>query len=70
MRLSVLLAVPGGGGGLPAATGAGGVDHGEARGELDPAAAQRIVAIASDGDQGLIALAACQSYVKEIVSTK
>lgn len=70
VRLSVLLAAPGGGGGLPAATGGAGVDHGEARAELDPAAAQRIVAIAGDGDQGLIALAACQSYVKEIVSTK
>jgi len=66
VRLSVLLAVPGGRGGLPAATGAAGVDHGEARGELDPAAAQRIVAIAGDGDQGLSALAACQAYVKEI----
>ncbi|AZC27339.1 hypothetical protein [Pseudomonas sessilinigenes] len=33
-------------------------------------AAQRIVGIPGDGDQGLIALAACQSYVKEIVSTK
>ncbi|MFJ7141182.1 lysis system i-spanin subunit Rz [Pseudomonas protegens] len=66
VRLSVLLAAPGGGGGLPAVTSAGGVDHGEARAELDPTAAQRIVAIAGDGDQGLIALAACQAYVKEI----
>ncbi|NAN55285.1 lysis protein [Pseudomonas protegens] len=72
LRLSVLLntAAPGGGGGLPAAAGTCGVVHGGARAELDPAAAQRIVAIAGDGDQGLIALAACQSYVKEIVSTK
>lgn len=66
VRLSVLLAAPGGRGGLPAATGPGRVDHGEARGELDPAAAQRIVAIAGDGDQGLIALRACQAYVGEI----
>ncbi len=56
--------------GLPAATGPGRVDHGEARAELDPAAAQRIVAIAGDGDQGLIALAACQGYVKEITLIK
>lgn len=72
VRLSVLLntAASGGGGGLPATAGTCGVGHGAARAELDPAAAQRIVAIAGDGDQGLIALAACQSYVKEIVSTK
>jgi hypothetical protein len=71
VRLSVLLAVaPSGGGGVPTADGAGSVDHGGARAELDPAAAQRIVAIAGDGDQGLIALAACQDYVKEIVKSK
>ncbi|WP_207815519.1 lysis system i-spanin subunit Rz [Pseudomonas sp. 50_B] len=72
LRLSVLLntAASSVGGGLPAAAGTCGVVHGTSRAELDPAAAQRIVAIAGDGDQGLIALAACQSYVKEIVSTK
>ncbi|WP_301842743.1 hypothetical protein U9R80_16720 [Pseudomonas sp. JQ170C] len=47
-------------------TGAGVVVHGVARGELVPAAAQRIVAIAGDGDQGLIALQACQAYVREV----
>ena len=36
------------------------------RGELDPAAAQRIVAITGDGDEGLKALQACQAYVREI----
>ncbi|MBC2657023.1 lysis protein [Pseudomonas sp. MSSRFD41] len=46
-----------------------GVVHGTARAELDPAAAQRIVAITGDGDQGLIALAACQAYVKEILAS-
>ncbi|WP_342625661.1 lysis system i-spanin subunit Rz [Pseudomonas alkylphenolica] len=67
LRLSVLLATPGGGGGVPVATGAGGVVHGAARGELDPAAAQRIVAIAGDGDEGLKALQACQAYVHEVM---
>ncbi|WP_430445459.1 MAG: lysis system i-spanin subunit Rz [Pseudomonas piscis] len=72
LRLSLLLntAASAGSYGVPATAGAGGMDHGTARAELDPAAAQRIVAIAGDGDQGLIALAACQSYIKEIVSTK
>ncbi len=71
-RLSVLLntAASSGGGGLPATPGACGVVHGGTRAELDPAVAQRIVAITGDGDQGLIALAACQSYVKEIVTSK
>ncbi|MDD1977106.1 lysis protein [Pseudomonas putida] len=67
LRLSVLLATPGGGGRVPAATGAGGMVHGAPRGELDPAAAQRIVAITGDGDNGLIALQACQSYVRQVV---
>ncbi|WP_409303486.1 lysis protein [Pseudomonas sp. KCJK8993] len=69
--LSVLLntAASGGGGGLPATASTCGVVHGTARAELDPAAAQRIVAITGDGDQGLIALAACQAYVKEILAS-
>ena len=68
LRLSVLLAAPaqGSGCGVPATTGAGGVVHGAPRGELDPAAAQRIVAITDAGDQGLIALRACQTYVREV----
>lgn len=66
LRLSVLLAAPSSGGGVPASTGAGGLVHGAARGELDPAAAQRIVTIAGDGDEGIKALQACQAYVREI----
>lgn len=34
--------------------------------QLDLAHAQRIIGITDVGDQGLIALASCQSYVKEI----
>ncbi|MDP9506793.1 lysis system i-spanin subunit Rz [Pseudomonas protegens] len=66
LRLSVLLntAVSGGSGGLPATAGTCGVVHGSARAELDPAAAQRIVGITGDGDQGLIALAACQDHIR------
>ncbi|MCU1736239.1 MULTISPECIES: lysis system i-spanin subunit Rz [unclassified Pseudomonas] len=71
LRLSVLVA-PGsaGVGDLPAAATAGGMVHGATRARLDPQAAQRIVGITGDGDQGLIALAACQDYVKEVYSPK
>jgi hypothetical protein len=51
---------------VPTGTSAGGVVHGGARARLDPAHAQRIVAITDAGDQGLIALAACQAYVREV----
>jgi hypothetical protein len=66
LRLSVLLATPSGGSGMPATTSTGGVVHGTARGELDPAHAQRVVAITGDGDEGLKALQACQGYVRSI----
>jgi hypothetical protein len=72
VRLSVLLSAgpfgPGGDG-VPAAAGTGGVVHGGTRAELDPAHAQRIVGITGDGDRGLIALAACQGYVKNVWSS-
>ncbi|AWY43870.1 lysis protein [Pseudomonas putida] len=67
LRLSVLLAEGAAGGcSMPATAGAGGVVHGAIRAELDPAHAQRIVAITDEGDRGLIALAACQAYVSEL----
>ena len=49
---------------------AGGVVHGACRAQLDPAHAQRIIGITGDGDQGLIALQACQAYAKEVSDTK
>ncbi len=68
VRLSVLLdaADTASGCNVPATPGAVGVVHGAARAQLDPAHAQRILAITGDGDQGLIALRACQAYVKAI----
>jgi len=67
LRLSVILAEDSTGGcSVPAGTGAGGVVHEGARARLDPAHAQRIIGITGDGDQGLIALAACQAYVREL----
>jgi hypothetical protein len=72
LRLSVLLAanVAGGNSAVPAPTGSGGMVHGPTRAELDPAHAQRIIGITDAGDQGLIALAACQTYAKEVSAAK
>jgi len=68
LRLSVLLDTSDSASGcsVPAGTGASGVVHGGARARLDPAHAQRIIGITDAGDQGLIALAACQAYVREV----
>ena len=67
LRLSVVLASGAGTGEcLSAAAGPGGVVHGGARAELDPAHAQRIIGITGDGDEGLTALAACQGYAREV----
>ena len=73
LRLSVLLSTgPFGPSSddLSASAGTGGVVHGGTRAELDPAHAQRIVRITGDGDRGLIALAACQAYAKEVSAPK
>ncbi|MFS0826637.1 lysis system i-spanin subunit Rz [Pseudomonas phoenicis] len=72
LRLSVLIdrtTVTGAScdGGLREAAGAAGVVHGVIRAELDPTHAQRIVSITNEGDNGLRALQACQSYIKEIL---
>ena len=66
LRLSVLLDATDSVGrdGVQATTGA--VVHGTARAQLDPAHAQRIIGITGDGDQGLIALLACQAYARAV----
>ena len=51
---------------MPAATDARGVDHGAPRARLDPAHAQRIIAITDAADSGLIALQACQAYIRAL----
>ncbi|MGY4639072.1 lysis system i-spanin subunit Rz [Pseudomonas sp. TE24901] len=68
VRLSVLLDATDTGSGckVPATAGAVGVVHAARRAQLDPAHAQRIIAITGDGDQGLIALRACQAYVRAL----
>ena len=69
LRLSVLLdaADSASGCNVPSTPGAVGVVHGAARAQLDPAHAQRIIAITDAGDQGLIALRACQAYVRAVL---
>ncbi|MBZ3661994.1 lysis system i-spanin subunit Rz [Pseudomonas monteilii] len=72
LRLSVLVdagALGGSGcdGGVREAAGTGGVVPGAVRAQLDRAHAQRIVAITDEGDRGLIALQACQAYVREVI---
>jgi len=51
---------------VPPAPGTVGVVHAARRAQLDPAHAQRIISITDDGDQGLIALRACQAYVRAV----
>jgi len=72
LRLSVLLDATAAASGdtVSAATPTGGVVHGPTRAQLDPAHAQRIIGITDAGDQGLIALRACQAYVKEVSTPK
>ena len=71
LRLSVLLdATVADNRSVSAATATGGVVHGPTRAELDPAHAQRIIGVTDDGDRGLIALAACQAYAKEVSTPK
>ncbi|MGN8276851.1 lysis system i-spanin subunit Rz [Pseudomonas sp. SMV71] len=67
VRLSVLLdADDVAGCAVPATAGPGGLDHGASRARLDPAHAQRIIAITDEGDRGLIALQACQAYIRAL----
>jgi hypothetical protein len=69
VRLSVLLDATDSAGScdVPAAPGTPGVVHAARRAQLDPAHAQRIIAITDDGDKAVIALRACQAYVRAVV---
>ncbi|WLH08665.1 lysis system i-spanin subunit Rz [Pseudomonas lurida] len=68
LRLSVVLAATDATSNcsVPTTTATGRVVHGPTRAQLDPAHAQRIIGITDAGDQGLIALRACQAYAKEV----
>ena len=68
VRLSVLVDAAGTASGcdVPTAASAASVVHAARRAQLDPAHAQRILGITGDGDRGLIALRACQAYVRAV----
>ena len=68
LRLSVLLDATSGAGNrsVSATTATGGVVHVPKRAQLDPAHAQRIIGITDEGDRAVIALKACQAYVREV----
>ncbi len=66
VRLSVLIEDSASGCNVPAAPGAASVVHAARRAQLDPAHAQRIIAITDDGDNAVIALRACQAYVRAV----
>ncbi|OAJ46916.1 lysis system i-spanin subunit Rz [Pseudomonas marginalis] len=68
VRLSVLLDATDSTSGcdVPTTPGAVGVVHAARRAQLDPAHAQRIIAITNDGDNAVIALRSCQAYVRAI----
>ncbi|WP_339469414.1 lysis system i-spanin subunit Rz [Pseudomonas sp. EL_65y_Pfl1_R83] len=51
---------------VPAVTATGSLVHAAPRARLDPAHAQRIIGITDDGDNALIALRACQAYVRAV----
>ena len=67
VRLSVLLAEDSASGcNVPTTPGTAGVVHAARRAQLDPAHSQRIIRITDDGDNAIIALRACQAYVRAI----
>jgi hypothetical protein len=67
VRLSVLIKDSASSCDVPAAPGAVGMVHAARRAQLDPAHAQRIIAITDDGDNAIIALRACQAYVQGLM---
>lgn len=66
LRLSVLVERDATCAALPSTADAGGLDNGPVHARLDPAHAGRIIAITDRGDRGLIALRACQAYIRAL----
>lgn len=67
-RLYINTTRPACGSGLPGTTTATGMDHATSRSQLDPAAAERIIALTDKGDRAIRQLTACQAYVQQIIS--
>jgi prophage endopeptidase len=61
-RLSVLAKCPA----VRATASTPGMDDDQARAELDPATAERIVATANDGDEAIRALSGLQDYINQV----
>lgn len=61
-RLSIKATCPA----VRATTGAARVDDAQARADIDPAAAERVVAITNDGDDAIRALSGLQDYVNHV----
>ncbi|MBD8194428.1 lysis protein [Pseudomonas fluorescens] len=66
VRLSVLIEDSASGCNVPTTPGTVGVVHAARRAQLDPAHSQRIIRITDDGDNAIIALRACQAYVRAL----
>lgn len=66
LRLSVVVERDASCGDMPATSTSGGLDHGPVRARLNPAHAGRIITITDEGDRGLIALKACQDYIRDV----
>ncbi|MCM2362491.1 lysis system i-spanin subunit Rz [Pseudomonas sp. SR18] len=66
VRLSVLIEDSASGCNVPTTPGTVGVVHAARRAQLDPAHSQRIIRVTDDGDNAIIALRACQAYVRAL----
>lgn len=67
-RLSIKATCPAGRASVPEATGTAGVGDGAGRADIDPGAAERIVALTERGDRAIRQLAACQEYARTVTN--
>ncbi len=67
-RLSIKATCPAGRASVPETTGTAGVGDGAGRADIDPGAAERIVALTERGDRAIRQLAACQEYARTVTN--